>query len=179
MTPYLVAMIKWHEEGNKCALTQYKDSLGYWTIGYGWCIDHIKEIKEMLDNGGSIIITETYATMKMMEELYKCEEFVNENFRTWSIGQVRLDCLTNMAYNLGCEGLMQFHRTLSLLESHDFEGAAEQCLKSKWAEQVGQRALDISEMFRTGEYFIKDRIFIEGSFISNQEYDRIKEIHLK
>ena len=41
---------------------------------------------------------------------------------------------------------------LACLAQEDFEGAAEQAIKSRWADQVGRRADRIAERIRTGFY---------------------------
>jgi lysozyme len=44
---------------------------------------------------------------------------------------------------------MQFKKTLALLREGDFESAADELLDSRYAEQVGRRALEIADMIRT------------------------------
>jgi lysozyme len=56
-----------------------------------------------------------------------------------------------MAFNLGTNGLLSFANTLKFIKDKDYIRAADNMLKSKWAEQVGKRALTLSEMIRTGK----------------------------
>ena len=44
--------------------------------------------------------------------------------------------LATMAFNLGADGLLQFHRMLEAVAEGDWRKAAEECLDSKWASQV-------------------------------------------
>ena len=49
-----------------------------------------------------------------------------------------------MAFNLGVFGLTKFQNTLAFIEAGDYESASEEMLRSRWAEQVGARALDLA-----------------------------------
>jgi lysozyme len=53
--------------------------------------------------------------------------------------------LIEMAYQMGIAGLMDFGKTLMLLEEWDFQGAAKEMLDSKWATQTPQRAQELSD----------------------------------
>jgi len=50
------------------------------------------------------------------------------------------EALTNMAFNLGVAGLLEFRQTLAAIAARDYAGAARLMLASKWAGQVGARA---------------------------------------
>jgi lysozyme len=60
--------------------------------------------------------------------------------------------LINMAFNLGLTKLRQFKMMWAAIEDNDFEVAAQEMLNSKWASDVGKRALELSEQMRTGLY---------------------------
>lgn len=57
--------------------------------------------------------------------------------------------LTNMAFNVGVFRLMGFQKMLTALAAMDYETAAREALASKWATQVGDRAVRIAELFRS------------------------------
>jgi lysozyme len=59
------------------------------------------------------------------------------------------EALVNLSFNMGIPRLMQFKKTLALLREGDFESAADELLDSRYAEQVGRRALEIADMIRT------------------------------
>lgn len=67
-----------------------------------------------------------------------------------NLDPARQGVLINMAFNLGVNGLLGFAVTLGKIQAGDYEGAAVNMLKSKWAEQVGPRAKRLSEQMRTG-----------------------------
>ena len=115
----------------------YKDSVGVLTIGYG----------TNLDEG----IDDVEATFLLQHRLDRTADAV-EKAIPWvvDLDKVRFEVLVDMAYNMGVAGLMQFHRTLAMVEAKNFDGAASAMLESKWAAEVGHRAVALSEMMRTG-----------------------------
>jgi len=55
-----------------------------------------------------------------------------------------------MAYNLGIAGLNKFRKMWAAIDVADYATAAEEMLDSKWAKQVGVRAIRLSRRMRTG-----------------------------
>ena len=66
------------------------------------------------------------------------------------LDQIRLECLLEMAFQLGIQGLLQFKATLELVEVGKYEAAAAQMLLSRWTQQTPTRAKELAEMMRTG-----------------------------
>jgi lysozyme len=64
----------------------------------------------------------------------------------------RQDALCNLAFNLGIAGLLKFKNTLTFMRAKRYDAAAMGMLDSLWAKQVGQRAVRLAAMMRTGEY---------------------------
>ena len=122
----------------------YQDHLGYWTIGVGRLVDsrvvgsglRASEIEFMLSND----------IEDRIENLKKRLPFFN------SLDAARQGALLNMSFQLGVEGLLAFKTTLGLVEKGNYEEAAKQMLKSRWATQTPQRAKRMSEQMRTGEW---------------------------
>ena len=69
-----------------------------------------------------------------------------------ALNDARKAVLMNMAFQLGITGLMGFSKTLSLIESGDYAQAADQMLRSKWASQTPNRAYEMAEQMRTGQW---------------------------
>lgn len=64
-----------------------------------------------------------------------------------------LDCdrravIINMVFNLGLPGFLKFRRMITALIKKDYEEAANEMLDSKWATQVGNRALELADTMR-------------------------------
>lgn len=57
--------------------------------------------------------------------------------------------LTNMCFNVGIGRLLQFKKTLSHLKADRWKEASEEMLNSKWANQVGNRALRLSNAIKS------------------------------
>lgn len=123
----------------------YQDHLGYWTIGVGRLIDKRKggqltddEINYLLNND----ITKRYEELKI-----KLPWFVK-------LTDARQRAVVNMAFQMGVEGLMGFKNSLLSLENAlrtgDYNKAADNFMKSKWAEQTPQRAKRVTDMIRKG-----------------------------
>lgn len=121
----------------------YQDSLGYWTIGVGRLIDKRKggglsdkEIDFLLNND----IEEVEEALGARVSFYK------------SLDEARRGVLLNMAFNLGIDGLLAFKNTLRLVGEGKYKEASVEMLKSKWAAQVGNRAVRLSKQMATGEW---------------------------
>ena len=124
-------------------LHEYKDHLGYSTIGIGRLIDKRK--------GGGISLDE--AKYLLQNDVAKVTTQVNEKL-PWSM---RLDyprraVLLNMAFQMGINGLLGFKNTLDMIRLGNYEGAAKGMLNSKWATQTPSRCRRLSEQMRTGEW---------------------------
>lgn len=122
-------------EGSR--LDMYQDTLGIWTIGVGHNIQ---------EKGISPKVMEI-----MLEE--DLEEAISELKRSVSFfsrmpEQVQ-EALVNLSFNMGIPRLMQFRKTLAYLRDGEFESAADELLDSRYAEQVGHRALEVADMIRT------------------------------
>jgi len=48
-------------------------------------------------------------------------------------------------------GLLGFKHTLAFVKAGDWERAANNMLVSRWAKQVGRRAIELSELMRKGK----------------------------
>lgn len=76
---------------------------------------------------------------------------LDKNIGWWrTLSYARQRVMVNMCFNLGIAGLLKFKNTLAAIERGNYAEAAEQMLKSKWAEQVGQRAKRLSGLMVMG-----------------------------
>jgi lysozyme len=55
-----------------------------------------------------------------------------------------------MTFNMGIGRVLGFAAFLGALERGDYEMAAREMLASRWATQVGNRAVELAEIMRTG-----------------------------
>jgi lysozyme len=148
----LLNQIKRHEGYKQHS---YRCSEGKLTIGYGYNLDanplrlSSLEISHALKTG----MMEHEADRLLNLMVGRCIDQLDTAL-PWcaDIDAVRESVLINMAYNMGVVGLLKFTNTLSLIKSGDYAAAANEMLKSKWAKQVGHRAVELSEQMRTGVY---------------------------
>jgi lysozyme len=119
-------------------LKPYKDSVGKLTIGIGRNLDDKgitkKEAKYLCRNDVKDVV----------EQLANYEWFCK-------LEPVRQKVLIDMGFNLGVPGLLQFKNMIQALKDNEFIAAANEMKNSKWHSQVGERALRLEEMMRTGE----------------------------
>lgn len=62
----------------------------------------------------------------------------------------RQQALANFCFNVGIGTVLTFKNTLAFLKAGDYDRAADNLLLSKYAKQVGQRAVRVSQMIREG-----------------------------
>jgi lysozyme len=68
------------------------------------------------------------------------------------LSDVRKGVLLNMSFQLGIAGLMGFGRTLEMVKIGDYDNAADNMLKSKWAQQTPARANELANQMRSNEW---------------------------
>ena len=121
-------------------LKPYRCTAGKLTIGYG----------RNLDDCG---ISQTEAYVLLENDIQNCEkQLLDEIPEIYNcLDDVRKSVLLNMCFNLGIKGLLEFKNTLAFIAAGDWERAANGMLASKWAKQVGKRAIELSEMMRKGQ----------------------------
>jgi len=121
-------------------LKPYRCTAGKLTIGVG----------RNLDDCG---ISKTEAYVLLENDIQHCEkQLLDEIPEIYSpLDEVRKSVLLNMCFNLGIGGLLGFNNTLAYIASGDWERAANGMLASKWAKQVGRRAIELSELMRKGK----------------------------
>jgi lysozyme len=121
-------------------LKPYRCTAGKLTIGIG----------RNLDDCG---ITESEAYIMLINDIMICEKQLQARIPDIYNGldEVRKSVLLNMCFNLGINGLLGFKNTLAFVKAGDWERAANGMLASKWAKQVGRRAIELSELMRKGK----------------------------
>ena len=132
----LVKQLKRHEGFRS---KPYKDTVGKSTIGYGCNLD---------DRG----ITEQEAEYILLNDVKKIRAELSDHDVYKNLSPERQDVLVNMAFNMGLAGLFKFKRTLKSVEEGEYVTASKQMLESKWARQVGRRAVELADQMRTGRY---------------------------
>ena len=135
----LLDMIKRHE-GVRSKV--YVCSGGYETIGVGRNISETglgldnKEIEYLFSND----------ILRIRKEL--------EDEYPWfaRLDTVRQDALIDISFNLGQTVLRKFKNALHAMSKKQYEQAADEFMDSRWSKQVGNRAVEVTNMIKYGEY---------------------------
>lgn len=126
------------QEGVKNTL--YKCTSDKWTIGVGRNLEDVglsdEEIDYLLEN-----------------DIERTEELLDEYMDWWrDLDSVRQEAMVNFVFNVGIGTAQKFKKAMAALQEQDYDTAADEMMDSNWSKQVGQRAVEVTEMIRTGEY---------------------------
>ena len=67
-----------------------------------------------------------------------------------ALSDQRKAVLVNMAFNIGQQGLSEFTQFIALVEAQDWNGAADDMIRTRWATEVGPRATRLAQHMRDG-----------------------------
>ncbi len=124
----LIEQIKKHEGFRE---KPYLCSAKTWTFGYGFTF-----------------LTEDEADIVLRIKLHKLRGELHQ--RIGRLSPSRQGVLLNMAFNLGVHGLLSFKKMWAAIDRNDYDWAAVEMLNSRWAEQVGRRAVELAKIMREG-----------------------------
>ena len=133
----LIEQLKIHE-GVK--LKPYKCSAGKLTIGVG---------KNIEDNG----ITLEEAEYLLQNDIAEARSQLLHAF-PWmkDFNDARISAMINFTFNVGIGTVKKFENTLAYMQSGEWDKAADEMMDSRWARQVGNRAVEVTEQIRTGKW---------------------------
>ncbi|HDS5135182.1 TPA: lysozyme [Enterobacter hormaechei subsp. oharae] len=112
-----------------CRLAAYQDSVGVWTIGYGWT-----QPVNGVPVGKGMTITQDTADSLLRSGLVQYEKGVTGLVKV-TINQNQFDALVDFAYNLGVKAL-EGSTLLKKLNAGDYAGAAAEF--PKWNKAGGK-----------------------------------------
>jgi len=119
-------------------LKPYLCTAGKTTIGIG---------RNLTDVG----ITNEEADYLLDHDIARTVRELDKSIPWWrGLDDVRQRVIVNMAFNLGINSLMGFKNTLAAIKDGRYEAAAAGMMASKWAEQVGPRAVRLADLMKTG-----------------------------
>ena len=135
----LIEQLKIHEGVREKV---YLCSAGYETIGVG------RNISE-----SGLGLSNDEIDYLLSNDIKRCQQELEFNFDWFKeLDEVRRDAMINLCFNIGVTSLKKFSKAIAAMNVHDYETASMEFLDSRWASQVGTRALDVTDMIRTGEY---------------------------
>ena len=112
----------------------YKCSAGYHTVGIG----HNLDTMPLSDRAIDLILEDDIeiATQDVKRNISFFDDLPTEVQET----------LVNMCFNLGITRLLMFKNMLKAIENRDWKRASEEALDSRWAKQVGDRAIELASV---------------------------------
>ena len=123
--------------GGKPVLLPYEDSVGLTTIGWGRLLDgkgiSVAEAQLLFDN-------DLDSALKDCESLPYWEQ----------LDGTRQMVLVDMVFNLGLTRFLRFKRLNAALANKDYFLASHEMWDSRWAKQVGRRAVKLIEIMEAG-----------------------------
>jgi GH24 family phage-related lysozyme (muramidase) len=122
----------------------YPDSLGFWTIGIGHCIDERKGCG----------ISQNISRRIFEDDLARFTATARANFEWFdALDPVRQDVIVMLLFNLGASGLHTFHLLLKAYGEHAWHEAAFQLANSLWGRQVGaERKREMCNAIEQGKW---------------------------
>ena len=133
----LIGQLQRHEG---VRLKPYRDTVGKLTIGVGRNLDDVGISEEESD---MLLSNDIAAAGDDLARVFPW-------FRT--LDSVRQAALVNLRFNLGLRRLLTFEKALRAMADGQYGVAAVEFLDSKWAAQVGIRAVELCVQIRTGEW---------------------------
>jgi len=118
---------------------EYKDSLGYSTIGYGRLIDKRKG-GGLTEDEADYLLSNDVA--KAWEQVKKAIPWITDQPETVQRG------LVNMAFQMGIDGLLGFKNSLAFIKAGEYDKARSNMEQSKWFKQTPARAKRVISMIR-------------------------------
>ena len=135
----LIEQLKRHEGVRTHA---YKCSADYITVGVG----------RNIDEDGGLGLSDDEIDYLLANDIKRCKQELVALSWFVDLNEVRQDALINLCFNLGLTRLLGFRNAMAAMAEGNYEKAADEFLDSRWATQVGQRAIEVTNMIRSGSY---------------------------
>ena len=140
MSEKLIAMLKRHEGVESHA---YHCSENKITIGVG----------RNVDKSGGLGLSDDEIDYLLQNDIDRVSVELDSEYGWFDdLDDVRQDAMIDISFNLGQTRLRAFKKALAAMDEGDWGEAADQFMDSRWSAQVGNRAKELTEMIRTGEY---------------------------
>lgn len=144
------------KEAEGFSSTQYADTRGIPTIGYGRNLNTFplsqSDLRECFINGlNEVSVSKNTAEEWAMREIKRIYERVKNESYFKGIGDARQAVIIDMIYNMGEGSFKGFVKFKKALEDKDFETASKEAVNSRWFNQVGERGKRNAQIIAMGE----------------------------
>lgn len=118
----------------------YRDTVGKLTIGVG---------RNLSDRG----LSHDEVDVLLANDIESATQDCERSFPWFAtLDSVRQAALVNLCFNMGLPRLRTFRHALAAMAAGDYALAADEFADSRWARQVGDRAVELCGQIRTGEW---------------------------
>jgi lysozyme len=136
----LIKMLKRHEGVKSHA---YQCTAKRWTIGVG----------RNIDADGGIGLSEEEIDYLLRNDIRRIVDELDGEYPWFKeLDATRKDAMVDISFNLGATRLRGFKKALAAMAAKDYRTAAIEFLDSRWARQVGTRALELVDLIEHGDY---------------------------
>ena len=126
----------------------YLDTLGKRTVGVGHlCVEDFWEDDKEYEEKFLMEILQ-----KDLQQAIRGARDLMEERDCLNIDEKAEELLIEMVFQLGRTGVSKFNNMWKALAEQNYIGASFEMLDSRWAKQVGGRALELTDLIKTGEY---------------------------
>ena len=135
----IIEMLRKHESVETHA---YECSANKITVGVG----------RNIDKDGGIGLSNDEIDYLLANDIKRVNGELQRSFDWFnSLDQVRKDAMIDLCFNIGLPRMKGFKKALAAMDGVDYDTAALEFLDSRWAKQVGSRAVTITNMIRSVE----------------------------
>lgn len=139
-----------------CKLTAYKDTNGFWTIGWG----HLLPAPCTPNGWAGYTASQAVVDNWLNEDLKRSQNYTVQLPEYASCDTAcRQNALIELLFNMGPNTWSEFHQTRAAITAKSWQSVHDDLLASAWAKQVQPhgfqtpgRATRIAGYFLTGEY---------------------------
>ena len=136
------------EEGDR--LVAYLDTKGILTVGRGH--NCIARPVGGVTQAGDTITQEQDDALFSADVADACTQ-LDKALPWWSaLDDARQNVMLDLTFNMGIATLRTFNNTLAHIEAGEYDEAAAGMAASRWAREVGNRAVFLENAMRTGVY---------------------------
>lgn len=103
----------------------------------------------MIEEGGHGV-PEYIAELLLRDYLQTIDTRLRVHAWFTGLDEARQQCILEMAYQMGVEGVQGFSKMIAALQVGDYPRAADEALDSLWAKQTPARARDVAQRLEVG-----------------------------
>jgi lysozyme len=136
----IIEMLRQHESVETHA---YKCTANKTTIGVG----------SNIDKNGGIGLSNDEIDYLLANDVRRVNAELTQAFDWYDgLDSPRTTAMIDMCFNMGLPRLKKFKKSLAAMSDGDYDLAATEFLDSRWAKQVGKRAITVTNIIRSGVY---------------------------